>query len=121
MTKFNFAHSIVRSIEATKHCISILSDLFDVIFSLCCVRYSNYCVPWSFLSNTFLFVSSFPGEILEKPVLPIVNYFASYFASLILPNQQLSTRFLKENRFRLPNVVCYMVKVTELCCTRVVS
>ncbi len=71
-----------------------------------CVRYWNYCVPWSFRSNVFPFVSSFPEEILEKPVLPT----GKYFASLILRNQRLSTQFPQENWLYSPNIV-QMVKV----------
>ncbi len=121
MTKCNFAHSAELSIEATECCMSTLGDLFDVIFSPCCVRYSDYRAQWSFRSNMFIFVCSFLAEILEKPVLRTGKCFISYFASLILHNQRLSTRFPKENRFCSLNVVHQMVKVTESHCTWVVS
>ncbi len=119
MTKCNSAHPDVQSIEAMKHSISTLGDLFDVILSLCCVHYSDYCVPQSFRSNAFLFVSSFPAETLEKPVLPTGKCFATHFASLILCDQRLSNQFPKKNGFCLPNVVHYMVKVMESHSTRI--
>ncbi len=105
MTKCNSAHSVVQSIEAMKHSILIPGDLFDVIFSLCCVCYLNYRVLWSFRLNAFLFVSSFPTEILDKPVLSTGKCFTSQFASLIMRDQRLSTRFPNENGFCLLNVV----------------
>ncbi len=53
---------------------------------------------------SFEYVSSFPAEILEKPVSLTGKCFASCFASLILRDQQLSTQFPKKN-----NSVCGML------------
>ncbi len=86
MTKCNFAHFVIQSIEATKHGI--------LVFFRC----SYYHVLWSVCSNVFLFVSSFPVEILKKPALPTGKCFAFHFVRLILRDQWLSTRFPKDKR-----------------------